>query len=56
MPMNYYYNTYCELYCVEGTTYAMETVDDLMAALPDYALTEIEMPDYITEYYDGATW
>lgn len=48
MAMNYYYNVYCDLYCVVATTYAMESVEELEAMLPDYQLTEIEMPDYVT--------
>lgn len=56
MTMNYYYNSYCDLYCVEGTTFAMGSVEDLEAALPEYQLAEIDMPDYIAEDYDGIVW
>lgn len=53
----YFYNPYIEMYCVVNTTLAMEDLADLkeMFESPDY-LTEVEIPGYITEDYDGPTW
>lgn len=53
----YFYNSYIDLYCIVGTTFAMETVSDLEDLFESAdLLTEVEMPDYITEDYDGAEW
>ena len=53
----YYYNPYINMYCIIGTAYAMETVTEMeeMFESPDL-LTEVAMPDYITEDYDGTEW
>ena len=53
----YYYNPYISMYCIVGTTYAMETVAELeeMFESPDL-LTEVPTPDYITGDYDGTEW
>ena len=53
----YFYNPYIDLYCIVGTTIAMESVSDLESLFesPDL-LTEVEMPDYITEDYDAPAW
>ena len=41
----YFFNPYIDMYCIIGTTYATETLAELE-----------EMPDYITEDYDGTEW
>ena len=53
----YFYNEFIELYCIIGTTIAMETVYELEQIFesPDL-LTRVPMPDYITEDYDEASW
>ena len=53
----YFYNEYIEMYCVIGTTIAMESLFDIQALFesPDL-LTEVEMPEYITEDYDEPEW
>ena len=52
-PAEYFYNEYIEMYCVIGTTISTEDLDDLIELFetPDL-LTEVEMPEYITEDYD----
>lgn len=53
----YFYNDHIGLYCVVGTTISMEYLDELMELWESAdLLTEIAMPDYITEDYDGAEW
>lgn len=46
----YYYNEYISMYCIVGTTFCNADFDEL-AGLWESAelLTEIPMPDYITE-------
>lgn len=53
----YFYNEYIEMYCVIGTTIAMESQFDIQELFesPDL-LTEVEMPEYITEDYDEPEW
>lgn len=57
-PAEYYYNSFVELWCVVGTTYAFESLDDLLDSWESsYLLSEIEIPSYITgPYFDGAVW
>lgn len=55
----YYYNEYIGMYCIVGTTYCNEDLDEL-AEMWESAdlLTEIPVPDYITEdnYEDLLVW
>jgi hypothetical protein len=45
------------MYCVIDTTYAFEYLEDLEAMWESpELLTEVPMPDYITEDYDAPTW
>lgn len=56
-PADYFYNTYIDMYCVIDTTYAFEYLEDLEAMWESpELLTEVPMPDYITEDYDAPTW
>lgn len=53
----YFYNDYNGLYCVVGTTISMEYLDELMELWESAdLLTEIAIPEYITEDYDGSEW
>lgn len=53
----YFYNEYADMYCVVGTTISAEYLDDLEAMFETAdLLVEVEMPDYITEDYDGCEW
>ena len=56
-PAEYFWNSYIDMYCVIDTTISMEYLDDLVERFesPDL-LIEVEMPDYITEDYEGAVW
>ena len=56
-PAEYFYNEHIGLYCVVGTTISMEYLDELVELFesPDL-LTQVDMPDYITEDYEGAEW
>lgn len=53
----YFYNKHIDMHCVIGTTFSMQNLDELkeLWESPDL-LTEIDMPDYITEDYDEAEW
>lgn len=53
----YFYNEYIDMYCIIGTTYSAECLDDLkeMFERPDL-LIEAEMPNYITEDYEAPEW
>lgn len=54
---NYFYNAYIEMYCVIGTTISMQYLDELIDLWesPDL-LTEVEIPNYITEDYEDIAW
>lgn len=53
----YFFNAYIGMYCVIGTTYSAEDLEDLRALWETGdLLSEVPMPDYITEDYDGAAW
>ena len=53
----YFYNEYIEMYCVIGTTIAMESLFDIQDLFESpELLTEVEMPEYITEDYDEPEW
>lgn len=57
-PASYFYNPYIDMYCLVGSTFATEYLDDLIALFesPDL-LTEIDLPEYITdENYDAPEW
>lgn len=62
MCIEYFYNPYVDLYCVIGTTYAMEDVqeldDALRSMLPStgFVLCEAPYPDYITPDYNAPQW
>jgi len=54
----YFYNPFIGLYCIIGSTIAMESVDDLIELFesPDL-LTEVALPEYITdENYESDAW
>lgn len=54
---NYFYNEYIDMYCIIGTTYSSPDLEDLVEMFESRdLLTESDMPDYITEDYDGAEW
>lgn len=50
----YFYNEYVEMYCVIGETYASDDLNVLEHVCGE--MTEVEMPDYITENYDDVVW
>nr|DAH12482.1 MAG TPA: hypothetical protein [Caudoviricetes sp.] len=53
----YFFNPYIDMYCIIGTTYATETLAELEEMFESSdLLTEVPMPDYITEDYDGTEW
>lgn len=53
----YFYNKYIDMYCVIGTTFSAESVSDLAGLWErDDLLKEVDMPEYITEDYDGSEW
>lgn len=53
----YFYNNFIEMYCVIGTTISMEHLDELVDLFESpELLTEVVMPDYITEDYEGTEW
>lgn len=53
----YFYNKYIGMYCIIGTTYSSESLSDLEEMFESSdLLEETEMPDYITEDYEGPTW
>lgn len=48
-PAEYYYNSFFELWCVVGTTYAFDSLDDLLDSWESLdLLSEVEIPSYIT--------
>ena len=53
----YFYNEYIGMYCIIGTTMCAECITDLIDRFesPDL-LTEVPIPDYITEDYDEPEW
>mgnify|MGYP004556781849 FL=1 len=53
----YFYNEYIGMYCIIGTTMCSECITDLIDRFesPDL-LTEVPMPDYITEDGDVSEW
>lgn len=53
----YFYNDYTDAFCVVGTTLSASAICDLeqLFASADL-LEEIEMPEYITEDYNGTEW
>lgn len=53
----YFYNEYEDMYCVIGTTISTQTLADLEELFEsEDLLCEVDMPEYITEGYDRATW
>lgn len=53
----YFYNKYIDMYCIVGTTYSASCLEDLAEMFESRSLlTEVDMPDYITEDYEGAEW
>lgn len=54
---NYFYNEYIDMYCIIGTAYSSPCLEDLTEMFESHdLLTEVDMPDYITEDYEGAEW
>lgn len=53
----YFYNEYIDMFCIVNTKYAFEDKQDMINAFesPNF-LTEIPMPEYITEDYDDTEW
>lgn len=54
----YYYNDYIGMYCVVGTTFCCQYLDDLadLWESPEL-LIEVAMPDYITSAdYEAPSW
>lgn len=53
----YFYNDYTDTFCVVGTTMSAAAIYDLEQLFTSPGLLEeIEMPEYITEDYNGPEW
>lgn len=54
---NYFYNELIDMYCIIGTTFSFEGKQEMLNMFEsEELLTEVPMPEYITEDYDGAEW